>query len=88
MRCKSIRGQEATIRSTVLEFDEYGCLTRLERFEEAEPLLLNSYRAIADQPYVSATRKRESLERIVTLYEAWGKAELVERWRDQLRNAE
>jgi hypothetical protein len=51
---------------------------RLQRLHEAEPLLLDGYDAMKDDPAVpppqqigGADRKREALERIVRLYESW-----------------
>ncbi|HEY3242489.1 MAG TPA: tetratricopeptide repeat protein, partial [Phycisphaerae bacterium] len=54
-----------------------------DRFAEAEPLLLGGYNGMKDDPRVpppgpatgGADRKREALERIVKLYEAWHAAE-------------
>ena len=50
------------------------------KYAEAEPLLVNGYNEMKDDPRVqppTATldRKREALERIVRLYEAWEAAE-------------
>ena len=49
------------------------CLTGLERFEEAESLLLASYPALRDQLGASAPETLESLERLAELYDAWGR---------------
>jgi hypothetical protein len=50
------------------------CLTTLGRFAEAEPLLVGSYRGAraADTSAASPTA-RIALERLVTLYQAWGR---------------
>ncbi len=54
---------------------------RADRLREAEPLLLNGYAGIKDNPAVpkpthtSGDRRREALERIGHLYEVWDKAE-------------
>jgi tetratricopeptide (TPR) repeat protein len=52
------------------------------KFAEAEPLLLDGYNGLKDDPRVpppaqlgGADRKREALERVVQLYEAWAAAE-------------
>ena len=45
-----------------------------QKLLEAEPLLLEAYERIQPPPSF-AIRKREALERIVKLYEAWDTAE-------------
>lgn len=45
------------------------------RHAEAEPLLLEGYERMKDHPEASNVRKREALERIVKLYDAWNEAE-------------
>jgi tetratricopeptide (TPR) repeat protein len=54
------------------------CLSALGRYAEAEPLLLGSYEKLKD---VQGRRMREALDRIVKLYEAWGKPEKAAEWR-------
>ncbi len=49
------------------------CMTSLGRFEEAEPLLIESHPYLAYAPDKRDGRMRESLERIVQLYIAWEK---------------
>ena len=64
---------------------EYGeCLTRLARFEEAEPVLLEAHSHLegvcgADHPLT-----RAALERVVLLYEQWGRTEQADQWRSRL----
>jgi hypothetical protein len=55
------------------------CFTALKRFPEAEPLLLASYGGArsADTAGGSVT-VREALERMVGLYQAWGRSEEAE----------
>ena len=48
---------------------------RIEKLREAEPLLLEGYEGMKDHPDAPDERKREALERIVNLYEAWHAAE-------------
>ena len=59
-----------------------------KKYDAAEPLLLSGYEgmkrrkeriSLADQP-----RLIRSLERLVTLYESWGKTDAAMRWRKQL----
>ncbi len=50
------------------------CLTVLERYEEAEPLLLNSFPVIKSGLGENHVRTQKALQRIVDLYEAWGKS--------------
>jgi len=56
------------------------CLAGLAKFTEAEPLLLGGYEKINPPPQF-AGRKQEALDRIVKMYEAWGKTEKAEEWR-------
>ena len=57
------------------------CLTVSRRFPEAEALLLPSYPVLAAK---GAFEGREALERIVHLYEAWGKADKAARYKARL----
>jgi tetratricopeptide (TPR) repeat protein len=57
-----------------------GCLTGLKRFEEAEPLLLEGWEKM-DPPSRASNRKKEARERIVLLYEGWGKPEKAADWK-------
>jgi hypothetical protein len=56
------------------------CLAGLGNFEEAEPLLLESYEQM-DPPEALRMHKRDALERIVSLYEAWGREDRAAEWR-------
>ena len=65
-----------------------GCLTRLGRYEEAETLAVRSYQAIArvrgnDDPYAVG-----ALERVIQLYEAWGKPDKIAEYRAALPDRE
>lgn len=61
-----------------------GCLSALGRFEEAEPLLLNSYPRIRSDVGIRRKRGLETLERLVRLYEAWGKPDQAAEYRSRL----
>lgn len=70
------------------------CLGKLERFDEAEPLMLDAVHCVRTDPTAPAAWKRRALERIVQLYEDWDRAEpsgvrseAVERWRAELATA-
>jgi hypothetical protein len=62
-----------------------GCLAGQERFAEAEPLLLDGYLKM-QPPGAPVPRRwhRAAGERIVALYEAWGKPEKAAEWRARL----
>ena len=64
------------------------CLAGLGRFEEAEPLLLNSYPKIAKDRGPTHRRTREALRRIVQLYTLWGKPEAGKMYHALLIDAE
>jgi tetratricopeptide (TPR) repeat protein len=57
------------------------CLCALQRYAEAEPLLFYSYEALQRENSVPARVLREAHERLVKLYEAWGKADKAKEWR-------
>ena len=65
------------------------CLAAQQRFAEAEALLLDAYQMMIGRPEDAAPlpRQRETLQRIVRLYEGWGNAEEAEKWRQKLRGA-
>lgn len=50
-------------------------------FERAEPLLLEANAVLQNHPESPAKRRRETVERLVNLYERWGRPEQAERWR-------
>jgi serine/threonine protein kinase/Tfp pilus assembly protein PilF len=50
-------------------------------YAEAEPLLLEAEKALDSTPGVPAKERRKVLDRLVCLYEAWGKAEQSSAWR-------
>jgi hypothetical protein len=60
------------------------------KYSEAEPLLLESYQGLqrtqaSMPPYLNPTRRvTESLERLVHLYQAWGKPAQAEEWNKKL----
>jgi hypothetical protein len=57
------------------------CLTALGRYAEAEPLLLQACESLAAGPQSRA--RRETLARLVQLYEAWKKPEQAARWKKE-----
>jgi tetratricopeptide (TPR) repeat protein len=68
-----------------------GCLAAKRNFAEAEPHLLESYEGMRARlgsiPEASRGRLAEAGERIVQLYEAWGKPEKAADWRERLARA-
>jgi tetratricopeptide (TPR) repeat protein len=54
------------------------------KFAESEALLLDSYAAMADNRRVLPDRKRQAIERIIRLYEAWDKPDRASEWRRRL----
>jgi non-specific serine/threonine protein kinase/serine/threonine-protein kinase len=57
------------------------CLTTLGRYAEAEALLLNCFQTLTTAQGVSKKRRQEALDRIIQLYEAWGKPDKAAQWR-------
>jgi tetratricopeptide (TPR) repeat protein len=58
-----------------------GCLSALGRYEEAEPQLVASYQAIARTRGESDQYAVEALDRVVKLYESWGKPDKADEYR-------
>ena len=58
-----------------------GCLTSARRYDEAEPLLLGGYSILKAKRGERTSETREALERIVTLYDAWGKPQKAAEYR-------
>ena len=59
-------------------------LTTQGKFDRAEPLLLEAHAGMKDNPRAPAKRKRELLERLVRLYQAWDKPDQTARWQAEL----
>ena len=60
-----------------------GVLVAEKKFAEAEPLLTNSYSEIAQVSGSKSKVHDPALNRVVTLYEAWGKPEQAVAWREK-----
>jgi len=58
------------------------CLTRMGRYDEAERELLQAIRILDTDK--TPGRTRETMDRLVALYEAWDKADQAFRWRAKL----
>jgi serine/threonine protein kinase/Tfp pilus assembly protein PilF len=58
-----------------------GCLTRQGKFADAEPLVLGGGEALIRTTGAPAKRVTEALDRIIELYEKWGKPDQAELWR-------
>jgi tetratricopeptide (TPR) repeat protein/tRNA A-37 threonylcarbamoyl transferase component Bud32 len=64
-----------------------GVLSDQGKFAEAELLLLPSYEELARDPLTWPDRECDALQRIVRLYEAWGKPDEAATWRTKLEGA-
>ncbi len=71
-------GQEsrAAITKSVLG----GCLAALERFEEAEPLLLGGHAKLEAMHGANHQNTLKALRRVIEAHEAWGKPEHAAEW--------
>ncbi len=56
------------------------CLTKQKRYREAEPLLIESYNDVKSSPGAQGPVTIET-QRLLKLYEAWGKPDLAARYR-------
>ncbi len=65
-----------------------GALSGQGKYADAEPLLLAGYEEMkngeAKIPAQSKIRLTEALQRLVQLYDAWGKKDQAEKWRKEL----
>ena len=59
-------------------------LTTQGRYDEAEPLLLQSYESLKSSQGASNPRTQIALQRIITLYEKWGRLDAASAYRDKL----
>ena len=68
-----------------------GSLLGQKHYAAAEPLLLSGYEGMkareAKIPPAGNPRLSEALERLVQLYDAWGKPEQAAAWRKRLQEA-
>jgi serine/threonine protein kinase len=58
-----------------------GCLASLKQFDQAEPLLLASYNQLRIAAGCTVLQRLQALDRLIQLYEAWGRPEKVSQWR-------
>ncbi len=67
----------------------YGhCLARMDRFEQAERLLLDTLSALETSLGKGNDRTRVVIDYVITLYEAWGKPEQAAEYRARLEEAQ
>jgi serine/threonine protein kinase len=59
------------------------CLTIEKRYHEAEPLLLASYETLKSSQGASNPRTQIALQRLITLYEKWGRLDAASAYRDK-----
>ncbi len=64
------------------------CLAHRGSYAEAEPHLVESYRRLAEARGPHAIYTRKALERVVDLYQAWGRPQAAERYRAVLDRTE
>jgi serine/threonine-protein kinase len=57
------------------------CLVALRRYDEAEPLLIESYQMLKTSQGAHNPRTRDALRRLIGLYENWPKPELAAQYR-------
>ncbi len=89
--CLAIRGQAAPDDSAHYDAMSLlgGALLGQGRYTEAEPLIVPGYEGMTERQAKIAmadrSRLREAAERVVRLYEDWGKAEQATVWKAKLR---
>ena len=60
------------------------CLTIERRYNEAEPLLLESYESLKSSQDANNPRTQLALQRLITLYENWRKLDSARAYREKL----
>jgi serine/threonine protein kinase len=69
-----------------------GALLAQKEYADAEPLLLKGYQGMKEReariPAPSRVRRIQALERLVRLYDEWGKKDEAAKWRKELEAAE
>jgi serine/threonine protein kinase len=60
-----------------------GCLTVLGQRADAERMLLSSYQNLQEAPGTPPQRRGEAVNRIIELYESWGKGDKAKEWRNK-----
>lgn len=58
-------------------------LVALRRFDEAEPLLIQAHATLLAEKGATFSETGAALDRLVVLYEAWGKPDQAAQWRDR-----
>src|SRR5262249_55022985 len=65
-----------------------GSLVAQKKFAEAEPLLVSGFEGLKERERAIPSRRRshvrEAVERLVQLYDGWGKKEKANEWREKL----
>lgn len=92
---EALSAQENTNADAWERFESQSLLgasfTGQSKFAQAEPLLISGYQGLVDRqakiPWDSRSAPQEAVQRIVQLYEAWGKPEKAAAWRDKVRAA-
>jgi hypothetical protein len=85
MRQKTLPDGHRLIADTLSRLGD--AIARDGGFDEAEPLLLEGYAELEGNPRATVESKRQAIERIVDLYEAWEKPEQASEWRGRLEEA-
>jgi hypothetical protein len=88
--CLAIRAQK--LPDSWLHFNTMsllgGSLLGQEKYAEAKPLLVQGYEGMKQReatiPAASKVRLTQALERLVQLYDAWGKPDEAAKWRKEL----
>jgi eukaryotic-like serine/threonine-protein kinase len=75
LRAKALKPGHTAIAATQSALGE--CLGVQKRFDEAEPLLLESHTALNKALGENDPRTQRARRRLVALYEAWGKPEIA-----------
>ncbi|MGD8536990.1 MAG: tetratricopeptide repeat protein, partial [Candidatus Aminicenantes bacterium] len=72
---------EKNMRTILAEIDLGNVLIKLRRFDEAESLLIDSYKYMRGRLKTQSVNMRKAIESLVSLYETWNKPDKAEEYR-------
>ena len=76
-----LRGEERASWIAETESIRSYCVALQGRYEEAEPILVESHAALVRQFDADHRKSRQALERLISVYDAWGRPEEANRYR-------
>jgi tetratricopeptide (TPR) repeat protein len=82
IRIADVAVGDGDVLPIILRINRARCLVAMGRFEEAEPILLDGYERVVAMLGPEHRRAGATRGYIVDMYEAWGRPDDADRWRD------